>query len=303
MLKLLPLILLLLLTPIVSAQLNATSLDSLKSTFETVDKAVIFILAAYLIFGIYKIIRVYKKEGHLPFLRFFKSAKAIIAVAVSLLGVVIFIFAMFQPWYIIKADVNTESFNTGGLKDIIKIDGVNGVILNKDLFKGIELPAQGSFNIILLLIVLGSIFGLLGAKSLRSFGKNYIKSGIFGLIPFILIVLFAIFLPSIVSALTANIPAIKENFVVDAFVTDFTKSVASQPISGEYTKNLTVPVKLDLKIQWGLEAGMWMFLAAGITKIIGGILAIVFYAVSLAAVAEQERENGSYAIVGEIPVR
>ncbi len=277
MLKLLPLILLLLLTPIVSAQpLNATSIDSLKSTLETVDKVVILVLAAYLIFGVYKIIRVYRKEGHLPFLRFFKNTKAIIAVAVSLLGVVIFILAMFQPWYIIKADVDTESFKTGGLKDIIKIDGVNGVILNKDLFKGIELPAQGSFNIVLLLIVLGSIFGLLGAKSLRSFGKNYIKSGIFGLIPFILIVLFAIFLPSIVSALTANIPAIKDNFVIDAFVTDFTKSVASQPISGEYTKNLTVPVKLDLKIQWGLEAGMWMFLAAGLVKITGGILAIVF---------------------------
>lgn len=277
MLKLLPVVLLFLLAPSASAQIQgAPSLDSLKSTLEVVDKAFILVLSAYLIFGAYKIIRVYRKEGHLPFFTFFKSAKGLLAVAVSLAGVVIFILAMFQPWYTIKADVNTDSFKTNGLKDIIKIDGVNGVILNKDIFKGIELPAQGSFNIILLLIVLGSIFGLLGAKSLRSFGKNYIKSGIFSLLPFILIVLFAIFLPSIVSALTANIPTIKDNFVVDAFITDFTKSVAAQPISGEYSKNLTAPVKVDLKIQWGLEAGMWMFLAAGITKIIGGSLAIIF---------------------------
>ncbi len=275
--KFLPLILILLLLPLASAQLQGVpDTAGLQSTFQTVDTIFFVLLAIYIIIGVFKIVRVYRKEKTLPFIRFFKNKKALLAVIISLLGVVIFIVAMFQPWYTIKADVNTEQFKTNGLQDIIKIDGANGVTLNKDVFKGITVPPVSSFNLILLIIVLGSIFGLLGAKSLRSFGENYIKSGIKSLLPFFLIIGFAIMLPSIADTLTKNIPTIKDNFVLDAFVSDFTKSVASQPISGEYTKNLTVPIKADLKIQWGLEAGMWMFLFAGIIKIIGGSLAFAF---------------------------
>lgn len=276
MLKILPAIVLLLLLPVVSAQAQLPDLDSLSSLTKTIDNVFLLLLIVYTSIGVYKIIRVYRKEGHLPFANFIKTRKGLAVVLLSLVGLAVFIIGMFQPWYTIKADVDSDVFKTGGLKNIIAFDGVKGATVDKQLLGGQELPAQSGLNMVLFSIALSTIFGLLGAKSLRSFGKSNIKSGIFGLLPVILIIVFAMLLPSIVSAVTANIPEVKNNFVLDAFISDFTKSVAEQPVSGEYSKNLTAPVKLGLRIQWGLELGMHLFLLSGIIKIIAGVLGIGF---------------------------
>ena len=122
--------------------------------------------------------------------------------------------------------------------------------------------------------MISTAFSLLGAKNLRSFGKGSIKSGIFTIIIFVAVVLFVVYLPQIVDMVKPpNIGA--ENFLVDAFIKDFTRSVSSSPLQGEYVKNFTIPVQANIKIQWGFEIGMYLFLVAAIIKIIGGVLAMI----------------------------
>ena len=245
----------LLLIPLVSAQVP--DLKSFSSVFQTIDTVFLVLIIIYIVIDVYKIIRLYRKEGAV-FTKFFSKAKAILAIAISLAGVVVFIIAMFQPWYKIRADVVAGQFNTGGLKDIISIDGVNGVNVDKTLIGGLELPKQGSLNTILFFIVLSTVFGLLGAKSLRSFGKGSIKSGIFTIVVVVAVILFAVFLPNIVDTLTSNVGLVKQNPIIE----------------GQYFKNITVPLQAKVDIRWGWEIGMYLFILAAILKIIGGVLAM-----------------------------
>lgn len=270
---LLALLPLLIIVQIVAAQVP--DMQALSPIFQTLDTVFMLFVVIYIVIDVFKLFRLYRKEG-IVFLKFFKSPKAIISIIITLVGVAIFIAGMLQPWYSVSADVKAGPIDTGGLKKIIAIDGINGATVDKTLTGGLELPKSGGINTILLLIVISSIFGLIGAKSLRRFGWSNIKSGAFTLIFFFVVIALIMFLPDIVNALMAKIPIASQNVLVKAFVTDFTKTVASSPFSGEYAKNITIPVQAHLKILWSFEIGMYLFLVAGVIKIIGGVLAILF---------------------------
>lgn len=281
LLKIILPILILIAIPVVLSfrALNQTSvlgagIDSYSSLFQTVDTVFLVFFAVYLIIGIYQVVKVYRSEGRLPFIQFFKSKKAIVAIAISFIGLGIFIYGMFQPWYKIKADIDSDALKTDGLKDIISVDGT-GVKVEKSLLGGLEIP-KTNVNILLMSIVLSSIFALLGARSLRSFGKSNIKGGAITIGLVVIIILFAVFMPNIVDIIKQQTGLGKDNIILDAFLTDLANSVSAQPINGQYAKNFTLATKASLLIQWGFELGIYLFLLSGIVKIISGILSMVF---------------------------
>ena len=275
--KILPIFIILLLIPLVSAQ--TLDLDSLKGITSLTDNIFLVILIVYIVIGIVRIGLLYRKEGTLPFITFFSNTKSLAVVLICLAGVIVFVIGMFQPWYTLKADIQSDAFSTGGgLKDLLTIDGLKGVTVDKTLLGGRELPTQTNVNLLLFVLVISTVFGLLRAKSLRSFGKNNIKSGVITIIVFVAAVSLVIFLPSLFTAIKSQIVggAVTNNFVLDSFITDFTQSMSSAPLSGEYVKNFTVPIKAYVRLQWALELGMYLFLLAAIIKIVGGVLGIAF---------------------------
>ena len=277
--KILPVIVFLLLIPVVAAQAQVPDLDFLKGLTGLVDNIFLVILVIYIIIGLTRIGLLYRREGTLPFIKFLSNKKAILVLLISLVGLVVFILGMFQPWYTLKADIQSDALSTGGLTDLIAIDGVKGVTVDKVLLGGQELPTRTNVNLLLFVLVISAVFGFVGAKSLRSFGKNSLKSGIITLVVFAAAVSLVIFLPSLFQAVKSQLGGGSDlggNFILDSFVTDFTQSMSSSPLSGEYVKNFTVPIKAYVKLQWALQLGMYLFLIAAIIKIIAGVLGIVF---------------------------
>ncbi len=276
--KILPLLIFLLLVPLASAQQQIPDLNSLKDITFLVDNIFLIILVIYIIIGLVRIGLLYRREGTLPFLRFLSNKKSILVVLISIVGLVVFIMGMFQPWYTLKADIQSDALNTGGVKDLVSIDGFRGVTVDKTLLGGQELPTRTNVNLLLFVLVISAVFGLVGAKSLRSFGKNNLKSGIITLVVFIAAVSLVIFLPSLFQAVKSQLGGgeLANNFILDSFVADFTQSMSSAPLSGEYVKNFTVPIKAYVKLDWALQLGMYLFLVAAIIKIICGVMGIVF---------------------------
>ena len=128
--RFLPLLFVLLFIPFVAAQATP-DLKSLESVFRTVDTVFIILILAYIAISIYKIVRLYRKEG-VVFLKFFSKAKAMLAIALSLIGVIIFVIGIFQPWYKISADVNAGQINKKGFKKgIFVVWGKAGEIKKK----------------------------------------------------------------------------------------------------------------------------------------------------------------------------
>ena len=237
----------------------------------------IFLVIFLISFGVsaVRLVLLYRREGTLPFIHFFSNKKAITAVLVSLLGIAVFVYAMLQPWYTVQADIDTPVLKTDGLKQVISIDGGKGVTVDKSFLGGQSLPTQTNINLLLLSLVVSSVFGLIGASSLRGFGKNNLKSGIITMLLVSAIILIPVMLPQIVQSAKSSFSINTNNAILDAFIDDFAHSVSASPLKGEYTKNFTAPIQASIKILWGFEIGMYLFLVAGIVKITGGILGIV----------------------------
>ncbi|HLD42098.1 MAG TPA: hypothetical protein VJB06_03605, partial [archaeon] len=100
--KILPVIVFLLLIPVVAAQAQVPDLDFLKGLTGLVDNIFLVILVIYIIIGLTRIGLLYRREGTLPFIKFLSNKKAILVLLISLVGLVVFILGMFQPWYTLK---------------------------------------------------------------------------------------------------------------------------------------------------------------------------------------------------------
>ncbi len=273
-------------TPLVSAQIKP-DLSAYNSIFQTIDNIFIIIFVAYIAISLFRLFRLYRKEGFV-FVGFFSKIKPVIAIAVSLAGVVIFIIAMFMPLYKVNVDANAGPINTNGMKEILSIDGLNGVTVDKTLLGGFELPKQSSLSLVLLIIVLSSAFGVLGAKSLRSFGFGNIKGGTCIVALVIITIVLANMLPGLINNMAANFKLGEQNPLANLFLKDLTNSLSNQPLKGEYLRNITMPVKAHIKLQWGFESGFWMFLVAGVVKLAGGVLAVIF---SFGGKKKEEKEK------------
>lgn len=193
-----------------------------------------------------------------------------------IVGIAIAILGLFAPWYEVSYGVSgegiTETFQTKGMVNLLKLDGINGLLITIPGTSG-PIPL-GSFILpFSLFIGIGLVFliiATIGIPLSKKLGSKYIWRGIRIIIPFILILVVIMIIGSIISSIKLE----------TGTNTDYIKSIvgpiSSYPFGGKTTAYITesgISGKID--VQWQLGLGTWLLLIAGIIIIIAGVLEII----------------------------
>jgi len=225
---------------------------------------IIAILAAIKVWRIVK----RKRQGKLNLMKIMRS-KWGVGVVLGIVGIALYLVALFLPWYVVRGNIQTTLLESVGETDLVLIDGVNGLRVNTlqsdqgltQLF-GLGIP----FAIILLTSVVLNLLDLIGVEKAKSLSRTYIMSGITSLIPVIIVLVCIILLTGLITPF-ANAMG---GGTVPTQIDEMAKEMASSPITGEYSD--TLDSYGILRISWGLGIGSYLFIAAAITKLAAGII-------------------------------
>ena len=184
-----------------------------------------------------------------------------------IIGIIIAVYSLFNPWYLISTDITVSGYETSGLVNILSIDGINGIQLQ---FPGITGPLPlGSimipFSLLIGVGLIFLIFASVGLSKSKKLGNKYLFRGIRLLIPIIIILLIIISLRLIPFDSLANSGDAGVNIgeVID--------SISDSPINGQ--RYITIQgIDGQIKLNWGLGLGGFLLLFSGILLIIAGIL-------------------------------
>jgi len=186
-----------------------------------------------------------------------------------IIGIIVAVIALFQPWYSVSADIGVEGYETSGMVDIISIDGINGVIINMlDPTTG-PMPL-GSFTLpFSLLIGIGLVFlviAAVGIASSKKLGKKYIYRGIKLLVPVVILIV----LLSMIGMLSSAVPGVEDS---EGTVAEVLQAIASSPMGGA-TSLAVQDTAGQISFSWGLGLGAILLLLSGILLLVAGILEI-----------------------------
>jgi hypothetical protein len=233
--------------------------------FVYIFSAIIAVLAAYKIWKIVK----RKKEGKLNILKILRSKEGL-GVILGIVGIVVYLVALFLPWYVVTGNIKTTLLETAGTTELVLIDGINGLRVNTlqsdqglaTLF-GLALP----FTIIFLSSVILNALDIIGLEKAKSLSRTYIIGGITSLIPVIIIIIFVVSLAGLIPAFASFMGGEQ---AIPSQVTDMASAMSSSPLVGEFSDTINSHGTMD--VTWGLALGSYLFIAAAAIKIAAGII-------------------------------
>jgi len=193
--------------------------------------------------------------------------KAALGILLGLVSVFLTIAGMLLPWYTLKANIQTTALSTSGEVDLLLIDGLRGVQANFLVKEGLStlFNLRIPLGILVLVSVIFGILDIIGVEKAKSLGNKYIRSGIIFLVLIGILVIVIFQLTSVLPNLASSvgIPLPQEAI-------EIARSVAQQPLQGE--RSFSLGEYGWVYLAWGLELGTYMFIAAAIVKLIGGII-------------------------------
>jgi hypothetical protein len=161
---------------------------------------IIFIIISFIIISIllYRIYRRKKLTGLGPRLIsiFYIDGFNIKSIGniLCIIGIILAIYSLFNPWYLISTDITLSGYETSGLVNIMSIDGIDGIQFQIPGFTGpipvgsIKIPFSLIIGVGLIFLILGTI----GLSKSKKLGNKYLFRGIRLLLPVIFILLIII---------------------------------------------------------------------------------------------------------------
>jgi hypothetical protein len=240
----------------------------------TIYILVTIIVAVILGFSLY---RRYTKKGLGPRILSFLYIDGLNAKSIGnilcIVALFIAIIGLFNQWYGVSANLNLPGVQTEGFTDIILIDGINGIQINMLMGDTGQLVQMGSFTFpFSLFIGISFAFFLVGTAGIhlsKKLGRKYLFRGI--QICFIIILLLIVIMS------LGALGNVLESMGIEgdaSSVTQIFSSIASAPVGGELSIDLTIPDidAASAQLSWGVSTGGWLILIAGIIMCIAGIL-------------------------------
>ncbi|MEM1514053.1 MAG: Vps62-related protein [Candidatus Thermoplasmatota archaeon] len=181
-------------------------------------------------------------------------------------GLTIALISLFFPWYSVFVDIQTGSYKTPGMVKIISIDGIEGIRINlmeknSGLIQFFSFPIPFSYIIVIGIVLF--LLSCIGIIESRKAGRKYISRGIKLIVPFMLILLFAI--------LISKIPSM-QSIPYQEDIKEIMDKISSSPLKGN--EILLLPEYGSLHLKWGVGVGAIMLLISGIILIVAGIIEI-----------------------------
>ncbi len=250
---------------------NVFILELILYNFVTLFIIFTIIIVAILIFRIY---RRHKKTGLGPRIISMFYIDGINAKSIGnilcIIGIIIAIYSLIIPWYVISSDVNIFGYETEGAANMMTIDGLKGIQIQIPGETG-PLP-MGSFTVPFSLLIGISlaflIFSTIGIHKSKKLGKKYASKGVRLFIPFIIIFI-------IIMALSM-IPFESFADVGDASVdiNEIVGDISSSPFGGQ--RIVSIPdADGQIELQWGYSLGGYLLLISGIILVISGIMEVI----------------------------
>jgi hypothetical protein len=179
-----------------------------------------------------------------------------------MIGKVMYLVAIFLPWYLVHGSVDAGAYSTDGWVEIVKIDGMTGVQIN-ELLTGGALPKPVSYlpvplGWVLLFFFVLSIIGIFRAKTTRSRGWKFFRGGI---VVVIIIAILYFMVSRLSDVLSSDAPSA---------LTDLIGYIAQNPVGGTASQSFGDYGQVNLK--WGLELGGYLLVFSAITQVIAGFM-------------------------------
>lgn len=193
-----------------------------------------------------------------------KSIGNILCIVVIIMAIV----ALFLPWYIVTANVSIPGSQQTGTFNVISVDGISGVQIRLPNQNG-PIPLGTLAVPFYLIIIVGLVFLVLstiGIAQSRKLGKKYVLRGIRLLFPFLFILLFILFVATVIPMLAP--PTVDGNTEVQSAM----NAVSASPFNGKYTMSTTQIPGGSIQLTWGFGIGAYLLLFAGILLIIAGVM-------------------------------
>ncbi len=187
-----------------------------------------------------------------------------------IVGIIIAIFSLINPWYEISTDIEISGYETHGMANMMTIDGINGIQIQVPGLTG-PIPMGSIMIPFSLLIAIGLVFLIIasiGIAHSKKLGQKYMFRGVKLLAPVVLIVI-------IIMALGA-IPFESFADTGDASVDigEVIGAISGSPSGGQ--KTVSIPdIEGQIELQWGFGLGGILLLVSGIILIISGFLEII----------------------------
>jgi len=226
------------------------------------------ILGVRVAFKVWKIIKGHRKN-ELNIVRILQS-KAVFGVVLGIVGIVVYLVALFVPWYLVTGNIQTSELKTVGTTELVLVDGLNGVRVNMlqndqgltTLF-GLGIP----FSIILLSGVFLNFLDIIAVEKPKNLSKTYILSGIVSLIPVIIVLLLIVSLTGLISSFAGSLSGGQP---IPNQVTQMVSSMSQSPFMGGYSDTINSIGSID--INWGLALGSYLFMVAAVLKMSAGFI-------------------------------
>jgi hypothetical protein len=186
-----------------------------------------------------------------------------------IIGIIIAVFSLFNPWYKISTDIGITGYETNGMADMMTIDGINGIQIQVPGLTG-PIP-MGSITIpFSFLIAIGIIFlfiASIGIAHSKKLGKKYIYRGIRLIIPIILIFILIMALSMI------PFESLVDTGDASVDISEVVGAISGSPTGGQ--KIVTIPdIDGQIELNWGFGLGGMLLILSGLILIIAGILEI-----------------------------
>ena len=220
---------------------------------------------------IYGIVKLSRKGGLL--VKKFLKSRGGPTLMLGIAAMILTLIALFLPWYAISASSEAGPLAQQGGVTLMTIDGISGLKVN--MFLGADESTSGFRNLFsaqlpLAMIFLAGVFlmtlDIIGVKSGKKLGNKFIFSAIISLMPFILIFIFIMMLPSFLPWASALVPGQQ----VPPQVETMARTVAGNPVYG--TDSQVLPVVGATTVSWGFGIGAYLFLVAAIIRIVAGFM-------------------------------
>ncbi len=184
-------------------------------------------------------------------------------------GIIIAIFSLINPWYVISTDIRISGYETHGIADMMTVDGINGIQIQIPGLTGL-IPIGSLMIPFSLLIAIGLVFLIIasmGVTQTKKLGRKYILRGVKLLIPIVIIIIAIMFLDMIPYESMAD----TEGSIVD--IGEVLETISGSPSGGQTV--VAVPDVLgQIELNWGFGLGGLLLLIAGFILIISGFFEI-----------------------------
>jgi len=231
-------------------------------------------LAYAAIRGVWKILGIVRlwRGGGLRVRKLLRG-KGGIGLAIGFAGMLIALVALFLPWYAVTATYSGLPSGSAPVS-VMPIDGIKGFSVS--LFTGNTTSSpSGLTNIVSAKIPFSIIFAVglplllldvIGVRSGKGLGRKFMEGAIPLVLPFVFIYAFVANLSNVVPLVSTLLGG----QTVSSQGGQLLGTIAATPIGGSASQSF--PIVNAASFTWAFGIGAYLFLAAAVARIVGGVL-------------------------------